>query len=116
MNARPLDSASLEVLWTRLVSIADEAAAALVRTSFSTVVRESHDFSCVLTDASGRSIAQATDSIPSFISTLPRTVRHFLREFPPETLASGDVLVTNDPWMGTGHLPDICVAKPVFSG
>ena len=114
MSARPLDSASLEVLWTRLISIADEAAAALVRTSFSTIVRESHDFSCVLTDARGRSIAQATDSIPSFISTLPRTVRHFLREFPPETLASGDVLITNDPWMGTGHLPDICVAKPVF--
>ena len=114
MSDRPLDAASLEVLWTRLISITDEAAAALVRTSFSTVVRESHDFSCVLTDASGHSIAQATDSIPSFISTLPRTVRHFLREFPAETLEPGDVLVTNDPWMGTGHLPDICVAKPVF--
>ena len=60
--------------------------------------------------------AQATDSIPSFISTLPRTVRHFLGEFPAESLAPGDVLVTNDPWMGTGHLPDICVAKPVFLG
>ena len=116
MSARPLDAASLEVLWTRLISITDEAAAALVQTSFSTIVRESHDFSCVLTDAQGRSIAQATDSIPSFISTLPRTVRHFLREFPAETLAPGDVLVTNDPWMGTGHLPDICVAKPVFQG
>ncbi len=114
MSARPLDAASLEVLWTRLISIADEAAAALVRTSFSTVVRESHDFSCVLTDAAGRSIAQATDSIPSFISTLPRTVRHFLDEFPPGALAPGDVLITNDPWMGTGHLPDLCVAKPVF--
>ena len=114
MTDRALDAASLEVLWTRLISITDEAAAALVRTSFSTIVRESHDFSCILTDAQGRSIAQATDSIPSFISTLPRTVRHFLREYPPETLAPGDVLVTNDPWMGTGHLPDICVAKPVF--
>ena len=114
MSGSPLDAASLEVLWTRLISITDEAAAALVRTSFSTVVRESHDFSCVLTDAAGRSIAQATDSIPSFISTLPRTVRHFLRAYPPETLVPGDVLVTNDPWMGTGHLPDICVAKPVF--
>ena len=114
MSAPPLDAASLEVLWTRLISMADEAAAALVRTSFSTIVRESHDFSCILTDAEGRSIAQATDSIPSFISTLPRTVRHFLREYPAETLAPGDVLITNDPWMGTGHLPDICVAKPIF--
>ena len=104
MSAHPLDSASLEVLWTRLISIADEAAAVLVRTSFSTVVRESHDFSCVLTDTNGRSIAQATDSIPSFISTLPRTVRHFLRELPPQTLAFGDV--RNGPRRAQHHQGD----------
>ena len=45
------DPITLEVLWTRLISTVDEAAAALVRTSFSTVVRDSHDFSCVITDA-----------------------------------------------------------------
>ena len=84
------DSATLEVLWTRLVSIVDEAAAALVRTSFSTVVRDSHDFSCVITDAAGRSLVQATDSIPSFIGTLPRTIRHFLDAFPAETLQPGN--------------------------
>ena len=48
------DPITLEVLWTRLISTVDEAAAALVRTSFSTVVRDSHDFSCVITDAAGR--------------------------------------------------------------
>ena len=85
------DSATLEVLWTRLVSIVDEAAAALVRTSFSTVVRDSHDFSCVITDVTGGSLVQATDSIPSFIGTLPRTIRHFLNEYPAETLQPGDV-------------------------
>ena len=74
----PFDPITLEVLWTRLVSTVDEAAAALVRTSFSTVVRDSHDFSCVITDASGRSLVQATDSIPSFIATLPATIKHFL--------------------------------------
>jgi N-methylhydantoinase B len=77
-------------------------------------VRESHDFGCVLTDARGQSIVQATDSVPSFLCTLPNTVRHFLKEYPPETLAPGDILITNDIWMGTGHLPDITVAKPIF--
>src|SRR5260221_4608916 len=109
-----LNAITLEVLWTRLISIVDEAAAALVRTSFSTVVRESNDFACVLTDAVGGSLAQATDSIPSFIGTVPRTITHFLKEFPPEALAPGDILITNDIWLGTGHLPDITVAKPIF--
>ena len=109
-----LNAITLEVLWTRLISIVDEAAAALVRTSFSTVVRESNDFACVLTDAEGRSLAQATDSIPSFIGTVPRTITHFLKEYPAAALASGDILITNDIWLGTGHLPDITVAKPIF--
>jgi N-methylhydantoinase B len=86
----------------------------LVRTSFSTVVRESNDFACVLTDARGYSLVQATDSIPSFIGTVPRTVRHFLAEYDADDLAPGDILATNDIWMGTGHLPDITVAKPIF--
>jgi N-methylhydantoinase B len=109
-----LNAITLEVLWTRLISIVDEAAAALVRTSFSTVVRESNDFACVLTDAAGASLAQATDSIPSFIGTVPRTITHFLKEYPAEALSPGDILITNDIWLGTGHLPDITVAKPIF--
>ena len=108
------DPVMLELLWRRLISLVDEAAAALVRTSFSTLVRESYDFSCIVTDDRGQSLVQATESIPSFIGTLPATVKHFLRFFPPETLAPGDVLITNDLWLGTGHLPDITVAKPIF--
>lgn len=108
------DPITLELLWRGLISLVDEAAAALVRTSFSTLVRESHDFSCIVTDAAGQSLVQATDSIPSFIGTLPATVKHFLHFHPPERLAPGDVLITNDPWLGTGHLPDISVAKPIF--
>lgn len=116
MAIHGFDPITLEVLWTRLISITDEAAAALVRTSFSTLVRESHDFSCVLTDAHGRSLVQATRSIPSFIGTLPATVKHFLAEYPPQTLRPGDVLVTNDIYQSTGHLPDLSLAKPVFHG
>jgi N-methylhydantoinase B len=111
---QPFDPVTLELLWTRLVSIVDEAAAALLRTSFSTIVRESHDFACVLTDARGHSLVQATDGVPSFLCTMPRTIRHFLQEYPPEDLREGDILATNDIWMGTGHLPDISVAKPIF--
>ncbi|MBI4184919.1 MAG: hydantoinase B/oxoprolinase family protein, partial [Proteobacteria bacterium] len=88
--------------------------AALVRTSFSTLVRESYDFSCIITDERGQSLVQATQSIPSFIGTLPGTVKHFVREVPPETLRPGDVLITNDIYQGTGHLPDLTVAKPIF--
>ena len=113
---RRFDAVELELLWRRLISLVDEAAAALVRTSFSTLVRESYDFSCIITDATGQSLVQATESIPSFIGTLPETVKHFIRYFPPNTLQPGDVLITNDLWMGTGHLPDITVAKPIFLG
>ncbi len=106
----------LEILWNRMIAAVDEAAASLLRSAFSTVVRESYDFSCVVTDAEGHALAQASDSIPSFIGTLPDTVKHFIAAFPPETLAPGDVLITNDPHMGTGHLPDISVCRPLFSG
>ncbi|GGG26759.1 hydantoinase [Caldovatus sediminis] len=116
MTRRTFDPIELELLWRRLISLVDEAAAALVRTSFSTLVRESYDFSCIVTDARGQSLVQATESIPSFIGTLPATVKHFLRFFPPESLEPGDVLITNDLWLGTGHLPDITVAKPIFRG
>ena len=113
-TSRRFDAVELELLWRRLISLVDEAAAALVRTSFSTLVRESYDFSCIVTDETGQSLVQATESIPSFIGTLPETVKHFLRFFPPEKLSPGDVLITNDIWLGTGHLPDITVAKPIF--
>jgi N-methylhydantoinase B len=108
------DAVTLEVLWTRLISVVDEAAKAIVRTSFSTLSNEANDFACVLTDARGLALAQNTGSIPSFIGTLPATVRHFLRHFGPEGLRPGDVLITNDPWMGTGHKSDVCVLMPVF--
>jgi N-methylhydantoinase B len=111
---RTFDAVEVELLWRRLISLVDEAAAALIRTSFSTLVRESYDFSCVVTDASGESLVQATESIPSFIGTLPTTVKHFLRLFPSDQLVPGDILITNDLWLGTGHLPDITVAKPIF--
>lgn len=110
------DAVTLEVMWTRMISIVDEAAKALRRTSFSTLVNESNDFSCVITDAEGRSLAQNTESIPSFIGTLPVTVKTFIAEFGTDAMAPGDILVTNTPWIATGHLNDITVVKPIFHG
>ena len=110
------DAVTLEVLWTRLISVVDEAAKAIVRTSFSTLSNEANDFACVLTDARGHALAQNTGSIPSFIGTLPATVRHFLRDMGAEGMRPGDVLITNNPWMGTGHLSDVCLVKPIFHG
>ena len=98
------DIVELEMIWTRMISIVDEAAKVIVRTSFSTLANEANDFACVLTDARGYSLAQNSGSIPSFIGTLPATVRHFLDKFGVDGLYPGDVLVTNDPWKGTGHL------------
>jgi N-methylhydantoinase B len=111
-----LDAVTLEVLRTRIISVVDEAAKAIVRTSFSTLSNEANDFACVLTDARGGALAQNSGSIPSFIGTLPATVRHFLRELGAERMQAGDVLITNDAWMGTGHMSDVSVLKPIFHG
>jgi N-methylhydantoinase B len=114
MTRERFDPITLELLWTRFISATDEAAAALVRTSFSTLVRESYDFSCIITDESGQSLVQATQSIPSFIGTLPATVKHFLDRYPIDKLQPGDVLITNDMYQGSGHLPDVNLGKPIF--
>ena len=114
MNNQTLDAASLEILWTRMIGMVDEAAATLVRTSFSHIVRECHDYAVTLLDSEGRLLAQSTQSISSFICTLPATARQILERFPRETMRPGDVFITNDPWIGTGHLPDINIVVPVF--
>jgi N-methylhydantoinase B len=111
-----LDPITLEILWTRLTTVVDEASATFVRTSFSTLVRDANDFAVVLTDKHGRSIAQSTKSIPSFISTMPRTIEHFIKEFGIENMREDDAYVTNDPWLGSGHLNDASLAMPLFRG
>ena len=108
------DPITLEIIWNRLISIVDEAAATLLRTSFSTVLRESNDFACVLLDSRGNSLAQSTLSVPSFIGTLPISLKKFLEIFPPESLEPGDVIISNDPWICSGHLPDVTMAMPIF--
>ena len=108
------DAVELEILWKRLISVVDEAAAAFVRTCFSTLVRDGNDFAIVLTDAQGRSLAQSAMSLPGFIGCLPATVRHFLDKYPADTIKPGDVFITNDPWKGSGHVHDVTTVTPIF--
>ncbi|MBV7336432.1 hydantoinase B/oxoprolinase family protein [Chloroflexi bacterium TSY] len=109
-----IDPITLEIQWQRLISIMDEVDNATVRTSFSTIVGDSRDFACILVDQAGSSLCQSSFSPPNFCVVLPRTSKVLLDKFPLETLQDGDVLCTNDPWIGTGHLPDYVVITPVF--
>lgn len=115
MRARKAyDPITLGVHWNRLIAIVDEASATLLRTAFSRIVTDAYDFTCALFDEDGEMIAQPTQGLPSFIGSLATAVRHFLRAFPPETLAPGDSLLTNDPWIGTSQLNDMHLVSPIF--
>ena len=108
-----IDPVTLEIVWTRLISVVDEAAATFVRASFSTLVREANDFAVVLTDRHGHNIAQSSQSIPSFIATVPMTIRAFIEHRGIDTMEDGDAYITNDPWLGSGHLNDATIAMPI---
>jgi len=117
MTAAPraaIDPVTLEILWSRLVTVTNEQAAALQRTSFTPIVRESGDLSAAVFDARGRMLAQAVTGTPGHINSLATGMRHFLEAFPPETLVPGDILITNDPWKTSGQLNDLSVVTPVF--
>jgi N-methylhydantoinase B len=113
--APALDPISLQIQWSRLVTIMDEVDVALVRTSFSTIVGETRDFAVILLDGQARSVAQSQLSSPGFTCSLPFATRHMLESFPPASLHPGDVLITNDPWLTHGHLPDFILAQPIFA-
>ena len=108
------DGVMLEVLWSRLISIVNEQAAALMHASFTTVVREAGDLSAGVFDKQGRMLAQAVTGTPGHINTMATCVAHFVKRHPLDTLKPGDSLLTNDPWLGSGHLHDITVVTPVF--
>jgi len=116
MREAHLDPILLEVLWNRLVSVVEEQARALMRTSFTSVVRESGDLSAGVFDRRGRMVAQAVTGTPGHINTMATSVHHFLREIPAETLRPGDTLVTNNPQQTAGHLNDFTVITPIFHG
>lgn len=103
-----------QVMWNRLIAIVEEQALTLVRTAFSTSVREAGDLSAGVFDTKGRMIAQAITGTPGHVNTMSAALDHFINEIGPERIYPGDVYITNDPWKGTGHLHDITMATPVF--
>jgi N-methylhydantoinase B len=109
-----LDPILLEVLWNRLVAVVEEQARALMRTSFTSVVREAGDLSAGLFDQRGRMVAQAVTGTPGHVNAMATSVHHFLREIPARTLEPGDVMITNHPWQTSGHLNDFTVITPIF--
>ncbi|MCA3420041.1 MAG: hydantoinase B/oxoprolinase family protein [Roseomonas sp.] len=104
----------IQILWNRLLSVVEEQAQTLVRTAFSTAAREAGDISAGVFDMKGRMLAQAVTGTPGHVNSMARSVVHFLDAFPAETLKDGDILITNDPWKGTGHLFDLTVVTPIF--
>lgn len=106
---------TVELYLSRLMGIVDEVAGTLVRTAFSYVLRDMNDYACGLFDTRHNMIALASHGTPGLYGSMSNVVRNFCREIPPERLEPGDVLVTNDPWIATGHLNDITLATPVFA-
>ena len=111
-----LDPIRLGLIWQRLNGIVDQVSETFIRAAFSTVVRDNYDMAFSLLDIHGRQFVQSRRSIPSFIGTLPRTLAAVLEKFSIDTLRPGDVIITNDAWIGTGHLNDISMICPIFSG
>ena len=103
-----------QVMWNRLISVVEEQAQALVRTAFSTSVREAGDLSAGVYDVQGQMLAQAVTGTPGHVNAMADAVPHFIRRIGRENIFEGDVYITNDPWEGTGHLHDITMVTPSF--
>jgi N-methylhydantoinase B len=104
----------LQVMWNRLMAVVDEQAQALMHTAFSPIVRESGDISAGVFDVDGSMLAQAVTGTPGHINTMAESVKHFLEVIPRNTMHPGDTYMTNDPWLGSGHLNDFVLVQPCF--
>lgn len=104
----------MQVMWNRLVSVVEEQALTLIRTAFSTSVREAGDLSAGVFDRAGNMLAQAVTGTPGHVNTMAEAVVHFINDIGEDNIFEGDVYVTNDPWKGTGHLHDITIVSPSF--
>ncbi len=109
-----LSDLRMQVMWTRLISIVEEQAQTLMRTAFSTTVRDAGDLAAAMFDPRGRMVAEAVTGTPGHLNSMAAGVRHFLDKFPAEDMAEGDHFITNDPWLTSGHLHDVTVISPVF--
>ena len=113
MSTQP-SNVAYQVMWNRMISVVEEQAQALVRTAFSTSVREAGDLSAGVYDTDGLMLAQAVTGTPGHVNAMADAVAHFIRRIGRENITDGDVYITNDPWEGTGHLHDITMVTPSF--
>jgi N-methylhydantoinase B len=114
MTHRSLTDVHMQIMWNRLISVVEEQAVTLVRTAFSTSTRESGDLSAGIFNGAGRMMAQAVTGTPGHVNAMAAAVGHFIADIGRDNIFEGDVLITNDPWKGTGHLHDFTVVTPVF--
>jgi N-methylhydantoinase B len=103
-----------QIMWNRLIAVVEEQAQIMIRTAFSTTVREAGDLSAGIFDLHGRMMAQAVTGTPGHVNSMAESVGHFLQKFPVASMKQGDHYITNDPWLGTGHLHDLTVVTPSF--
>ena len=106
--------ARLQVMWNRLLAVVEEQGQTLIRAAFSPIVRECGDISAGIFDAEGRMLAQAVTGTPGHINTMAEAVRTLRARFPTQTMRPGDIYMTNDPWLASGHLNDFLLMMPVF--
>ena len=109
-----LKTIRMQIMWNRLIAVVEEQAQTLMRTAFSPIVRECGDLSAGVFDRQGRMLAQAITGTPGHVNSMAESVKHFIRHFPLDTMSEGDIYITNDPWMGTGHLNDFVLTTPCF--
>ncbi|TMK29249.1 MAG: hydantoinase B/oxoprolinase family protein [Alphaproteobacteria bacterium] len=117
MLSRPntaLSQIHLQIMWSRLIAVVEEQAQTLVRTAFSTPVREAGDLSAGVFERDGKMLAQAVTGTPGHVNSMAAAVKHFLDAFPLATMKPGDHYITNDPWLTCGHLHDLTVVSPTF--
>lgn len=106
--------ARLQVMWNRLLAVVEEQGQTLIRAAFSPIVRECGDISAGIFDGEGRMLAQAVTGTPGHINTMAAAVQHLRARFPTQTMAPGDIYMTNDPWLASGHLNDFLLMMPAF--
>jgi N-methylhydantoinase B len=113
-ESNPLATIQRQIMWNRLIAVVEEQAQVMIRTAFSTTVREAGDLSAGVFDTRGRMMAQAVTGTPGHVNSMAEAVGHFLDKFPIAVMRPGDHYITNDPWLGTGHLHDLTVVTPAF--
>ena len=116
MSEVQVSAIRLGLIWRRLDGIVDQVAETFLRAAFSVVVRDNYDMAFSIFDAEGRRLTQSKRSIPSFLGTLSRTLEAVLEKFPRTKFSPGEVIITNNAWIGIGHLNDISMVHPIFRG